>query len=208
MNNPYECRIPQKNPQDSIRLFSDEGVIYFASGFFPSFGSMDKEMLNKIDPAHRILAHMLVQRGAKIITCFHSEGMERDELETLWNRIKRNEKDIRKNGLKLNMMDGKSFTYQHKTYTVFWPSLEAFIIEYPKECISSWFVFDAPKDEIFTGVLVDRKDLFDGNMKSEIRPDGMVRFSISSEKPISVFDWRRYTQTIAEIINIPAEVQS
>lgn len=198
MPNKYDCKIPQTSQQEYSRLFSLENVSYFLR----KATRFDSVNINKIDPDHRIFADKLIQLNCKMVSSLFITDHTKEQLDNLWNKIKRDEKEIRKNGIQLFSLDGKVVEYKDPNYRVFWPSHESFCVEYPKDCIINWIAFDVPSDNQNIKICSERSDLFDNNLSIYPLSDNYERFFIKSEKPLTRETWRRYTQTAIELLSI------
>ena len=198
MPNKYDCKIPQTNQQEYSRLFSIENVSYFLR----KATRYESANINKIDPDHRIFADKLIQLNCKLVSSLFITNQTKEQMDLLWNKIKREEKEIRKNGIPLFFLDGKSIEYKDPNYRVFWPSYEAFSAEYVKDCINNWITFDVPSDNQNIKICSERLDLFDNNLSIYPLSDNYERFFIRSEKPLTRETWRRYTQTLIELLSI------
>lgn len=196
MNSIYNTKIPVDNPYTYIRLFSNEGTSYFSKQEGPF---LSKDMINKVDPQLRILCNVLLEKKCRIVSFFGIEQKNKEELNYLWNNIKREEKIIRNTGLKLKHIDGSSIEYKDSSYRTYWPSNEAFLKDYVDNCNKSWFVFDVPLQK--SGSIISRKDLLECKVNHKTMKD-FERFTIFSESALMAYNWRRLSQSIIDLISI------
>lgn len=200
MHKIYNTKIPTENPYTYIRLFSKDNISYFSKADTPF---LSKEMIDKVDPPLRILSNVLLEKGCRVVSFFAPTYKTKDEINQIWNKIKREEKLIRTESIKLYYVDGSSIDYKDPSYRTYWPSNEALQNEYMKDCDKSWFVFDVPQE--FSGSLKTRKDLIETKISNKSLSDGYERFTIYSENAFTEYDWRRYSQTILDLIALEKE---
>lgn len=196
MNKTYSTKIPVENPYTYIRLFSKDGVSYFSKQNGPY---LSKEMINIVDPPIRIFANSLLEKGCKIVTFFAPSHKTKEQINDFWNKIKREERLIKSSGLKLTNIDGTTIDYVDSSYRTYWPSNEALLEDYGKDCNRSWFVFDVPLE--IAGSIKARKDLFDKKINSRSIAN-YERFTINSDSAFAEYDWRRYAQTTMDLLSL------
>ena len=196
MDKTYSTKIPVENPYLYIRLFSKDGVSYFSkqNGLY-----LSKDMVNMVDAPVRILAHSLLEKGCRVVTFFAPFHKTKEQINDLWNKIKREERIIKSGSLRLTNIDGTIVEYADPSYRTYWPSNEALLESYLQDCNKSWFVFDVPIE--IAGSIKTRKDLFDKKLNSRF-VEGYERFTISSDSALTEYDWRRYAQTIMDLLSL------
>jgi hypothetical protein len=152
-----------------------------------------------VDAPIRIFANSLLEKECRVVSFFAPFHKTKDQINDLWNKIKREEKNIKSGGIKLTNIDGTTVDYANPLYRTYWPSNEALLENYLKDCNKSWLVFDVPLE--IAGSIKTRKDLFD--KKLNIRSiSGYERFTINSDSALTEYDWRRYAQTVMDLLSI------
>jgi len=196
MDKVYSTKIPVENPYLYIRLFSKDGVSYFSKQTGPY---LSKDMINMVDAPIRILANSLLEKECRIVTFFAPSYKTKEQINDLWNKIKREERIIKSGSLRLTGIDGAIVDYADPSYRTYWPSNEALLESYLQDCNKSWFVFDVPAE--IAGSMKTRKDLFDKKLNNRSVGD-YERFTISSDSALTEYDWRRYAQTIMDLLSL------
>jgi len=196
MDKVYSTKIPVESPYLYIRLFSKDGVSYFSKQTGPY---LSKNMINMVDAPIRIFANFLLEKGCRIVTYFAPVHKTKEQINDLWNKIKREERIIKSGSLRLTNIDGTTIDYTDSSYRTYWPSNEALLESYLQDCNKSWFVFDVPAE--IAGSIKARKDLFDKKLNNRSL-ENYERFTISSDSALTEYDWRRYAQMVMDLLSL------
>jgi len=203
MENAFRTQIPKKDFNSVCRLISRDGVSYFSSG---EDVLLDYSLVDTVDQSLRLLIYLLSKTDCKVRTFYSGFFYTKDSLKVLWNKIKREEKLIRKEGIILTRQDKTQVTYHDEDYRVFWPSYEAFSAEYNNEASIAWLSIEIPeKQSHHINAFKNQTRLFDPIVKIEhVKINEYERFTFSfdiREEQSHVSQWRRITESVMSVLN-------
>lgn len=205
----FNTLVPDSNTHEYDRLLSIDNVSYFTD---KNTVILCEKQIDKVESNIRILCHYLIHNKCKIYSFFAPDNnLAKEQLNSIWNNIKKEEKIIKKEGLTLFYSDGSSVLYKDSSYRVVYPSHESFLYEYPIASQKQHIMFGMPTNNDIFNIIKDRNDLFDNNLKYLGNENDYQKYLLSfncREYEFSQNIWRRYTENIVSIMSLKEEKQS
>lgn len=180
------------------RLISEKNVIYFMKSKRQPIICDD---VSVIDKNLRILALFLISQNFEIYNFQAIQPQDKLDYEKLFNSIKSEEKDIRKEGINLKDYAGTNFLMKNQTYRIRYPSFDAFMIDYPDAIKNQFICFGGPRNDTVKSI-ANNKTTFGNELKIKHELDKIIYTIVleSSETDYKDIIWRRYTQDLVKTV--------
>lgn len=188
---------PQNSHFQYAKYFSDERVAY---NYMTNSRSCSKQDIDFVDKNLKVLCLFLQNNNFDIINYCAPSTLDTDNFRDLYNKLKRDEKNARLNGLQLTALDGSTVVYKNPKYRILYSSYESYARDYYKNMRFNFIVFscsDAHRD-----ILIQHDNLFDGNFtyqQAGATTEYMIYFD-ASKYDFANTTWRKYTETIVSVM--------
>lgn len=187
---------PIKNRLRYTRVVSDAGGIYF----LPKSDSevLIEDNLDYIDVDLRVLCAYISRKGCKVFNYNAVSGYDKKQLEKLYNAYKTDEKDMRKNGIFINCLDGSRKNVKIERYRFNYASYEQFSQEYPKDKLNQFLCFYMENNEFSNKILMNMQVFADVDYNKE---NEKIYFGISysvGDLQFATPIWRNFTANLVK----------
>ena len=119
--------MPEPTSWPYKKWYSVDKVWYYHTEDEGGSPNYDKRFYSMVDPQIRVLCHFLHLKGLETAPSCQGHFYDRSELKKAWNRLKSDERVIRRKGLEVSDSEtGDKILFQNKKYQTPWPTFEVF----------------------------------------------------------------------------------